>query len=307
MTLAGRFNFQNQNPVANGVGIFAILCFIGSLTLILMGLSEESYSIDEGHDATNMLCNVYNEPRNIHYIKLQPAKASSGADADKRSDDVDAKICKAAGCAPVDAVTTGNSLAAMKCHLPGLSTSECGITVNGYKHDGKYFNLGFSKIAGLEADFQACKDKARYDYNFNQGYLALTFTMVIVYFVYTVLHVFMEPEGGFTDGFDFWQNNTWLLFLTEFMSLFLLLPYFVASRAALPDAVYHEEHKKLENNPSALIFAGWVLLVFYIATHATLQGKSLHGVFSQPIGAGSDNASGKSKAAKNRKVTSIHW
>lgn len=275
------------------------MAFFGSVVLILMGLSEESYSINEGHDSTDMLCKFYNEPRNLHYIGLNP------------SDGVTSKICHSAGCRYTEAAS--GSVHICDDRSTSGKTKECGLTANGYKHNNKPFNLGFSKIAGIEADFNACISKSQYDYEFNQGYLGLTMAMVLVYFVYTAVHILVEPVGGYptnTDGttkFEFFSNNTWVLFLTEFMSLFLLLPYFVASRAALPDAVYHEEHKNLENNPSSLIFAGWILLVVWIATHATLQGKSLHGVFAQSIGAGSDNASGKSKAAKNRKVTSIHW
>lgn len=303
MGINQRLGFGSDDNWTRAGGLLAVAAFIGSIVLILMGLSEESYSINEGHDSTDMLCKFYNEPRNIHYI---PTTA----------DAVTRQICESNGCV----YNTQHANNDKQCCLTAAasntecdSTNICGLTANGYLHDGKHFNLGFSKIAGIEADFNACMAKSQFDYEFNQGYLGLTMAMVIVYFAYTAFHILMEPKNGYetnadgTTKFEILSNNTWVLFLTEFMSLFLLLPYFVASRAALPDAVYHENHKNLENNPSSLIFAGWILLVVWIATHATLQGKSLHGVFAQSIGAGSDNASGKSKAGKNRKVTSIHW
>ena len=69
---------------------------------------------------------------------------------------------------------------------------------------------------------------------------------------------------------------------------------------------HSDKHLKLEQNPVAYIFMGWLFLIAYLSTHAAVHSNEF-GIMSAAIGSSADGASGKVKSGKNRKVTSIHW
>lgn len=287
-----RFGNGKTNPI---VSFLMFAFFVLSPVMLFMGFSEEAYIIDTARDSTKAVCDVYNTGRNVAYIKeSNNPTGNTGA----RLDGVTKKICEGAGCS----WRPGTDGQADFQGCQGASgTGACGVTANGIFFQGDYHNLGFSEIAGLGATYQDCRDKADYDRGYNMAYLTLTMIFVGWFFFHTLVHKLLFGDTVYEQDIIF--NNHALLSFVEFLAVLLPLPLLALTRV-MPE--HSDKHLRLDQNPVAYIFMGWLFLIAYLSTHAAVHSNEF-GIMSAAIGSSADGASGKVKSGKNRKVTSIHW
>ena len=303
-TLATRLGFSNKDATFFG-GLFITLIFFSGPVWFFLGFSELTYEIDEARDAQKAMCDRFNDPQYTPYIAL-------GTGGTARDDGVTQQICQAAGC------EWGVSAAQLYQCAPGGTAMEastvttggtaitgdgCGLTVHGYGDKEENFRVGFVDLTGYRGGYQDCRDKADLERSFGMAYVVATMIVIGWYYVHNFLHMLMyeSPSGGEQ---NYLINNHALRGVVELGSLLLPLPLL-----AITNTMYaHTDELEIHAHPSGLIFLGWICLVFYITSHASINGgETRHSLLGSAIGSRSDNANGKTGGKRKTQVKSIHW